>query len=86
MADMAIGKTVSEAMAITEAFQDLMRSRGNTEPGEEMLGEAVVFASVSKYPAEMHVMKSGNPRAIGLCRRRASRPRAPQQTTARRAR
>jgi hypothetical protein len=32
MADTIIGKTVGEAMDISEAFLTLMTSRGNTEP------------------------------------------------------
>jgi nitrogen fixation NifU-like protein len=50
MTDLVIGKTVSEAMAISEAFLNLMRSRGDTEPDEDMLEDAVAFAGISRYP------------------------------------
>ena len=53
MADMIIGKTVGEAMDISEAFLKLMQSRGEAEPDEDMLGDAVAFEGVSKYPARI---------------------------------
>jgi nitrogen fixation protein NifU and related proteins len=53
MADMIIGKTVGEAMEISEAFLTLMQSRGEADPDEDMLGDAVAFEGVSKYPARI---------------------------------
>ena len=53
MADMIIGKTVGEAMAISEEFLKLMQSRGEAEPDEDVLGDAVAFEGVSKYPARI---------------------------------
>ena len=53
MADMIIGKTVGEAMAISEEFLRLMQSRGEAEPDEDVLGDAVAFEGVSKYPARI---------------------------------
>jgi nitrogen fixation NifU-like protein len=53
MADMIIGKTVAEAMRISEEFRTLMQSRGEAEPDEEVLGDAIAFAGVSKYPARI---------------------------------
>jgi nitrogen fixation protein NifU and related proteins len=53
MADMIIGKTVSEAMAISDEFLKLMQSRGEAEPDEDVLGDAVAFEGVSKYPARI---------------------------------
>ena len=53
MADMIIGKTVGEAMDISEAFLKLMQSRGDAEPDEDVLGDAVAFEGVSKYPARI---------------------------------
>jgi nitrogen fixation protein NifU and related proteins len=53
MADMIIGKTVSEAMATSEEFLRLMQSRGEAEPDEDVLGDAVAFEGVSKYPARI---------------------------------
>jgi nitrogen fixation protein NifU and related proteins len=53
MADMIIGKTVGEAMDISEAFLKLMQSRGEAEPDEDVLGDAVAFEGVAKYPARI---------------------------------
>ena len=53
MADMIIGKTVSEAMDISGAFLELMQSRGAAEPDEDVLGDAVAFEGVSRYPARI---------------------------------
>jgi len=53
MTDLVIGKPVSEAMRIGDAFLELMKSKGQLEPDEDVLDEAVVFAGVSKYPARI---------------------------------
>ncbi|HEX4093010.1 MAG TPA: SUF system NifU family Fe-S cluster assembly protein [Trebonia sp.] len=53
MTDLVIGKPVSEAMKIGDAFLELMKSKGELEPDEDVLDEAVVFAGVSKYPARI---------------------------------
>jgi len=53
MADMIIGKTIGEAMRIGDAFLRLMQSRGAAEPDEDVLGDAVAFEGVSKYPARI---------------------------------
>ena len=53
LADLLIGKTVSEAMTINDEFLALMQSQGEGEPDEDVLGDAVAFAGVSKYPARI---------------------------------
>jgi nitrogen fixation protein NifU and related proteins len=53
MTQAVIGKTVREAMDISAAFLELMQSRGQAEPDEDLLGDAVAFAGVSKYPARV---------------------------------
>jgi nitrogen fixation NifU-like protein len=53
LTDLMIGKTVKEAMAVGEEFRSLMKSRGEFEPDEEMLEDAVAFTGVSKYPARI---------------------------------
>jgi nitrogen fixation NifU-like protein len=53
MADLIIGKTVTEAMAVSDEFLRLMKSRGAAEPDEEVLGDAVAFEGVSRYPARI---------------------------------
>jgi nitrogen fixation NifU-like protein len=53
MTDLVIGKPVSEAMKIGDAFLELMKSKGELEPDEDVLDDAVVFRGVSKYPARI---------------------------------
>jgi nitrogen fixation protein NifU and related proteins len=53
MTDLIIGKPVSEAMATSAEFLRLMQSRGEAEPDEDVLGDAVAFEGVSKYPARI---------------------------------
>jgi nitrogen fixation NifU-like protein len=53
LTDLLIGRTVGEAMAIQDAFLALMRSRGEGEPDEDLLGDAVAFEGVSRYPARV---------------------------------
>ncbi len=53
MTDLVIGKPVSEAMRISQEFLELMQSKGNAEPDEDVLEDAVAFAGVSKYPARI---------------------------------
>ena len=53
MTDLVIGKPVGEAMRIGDAFLELMQSKGQAEPDEDVLEDAVAFAGVSKYPARV---------------------------------
>ncbi len=53
MCDAIIGKTVSEAMAISAEFLALMQSRGEAQPDEDVLGDAIAFEGVSRYPARI---------------------------------
>lgn len=53
MTEMIIGKTVREAMEISAAFLTLMQSRGAAELDEDMLGDAIAFEGVSRYPARI---------------------------------
>ena len=53
MADLVIGKTVPEAVAVHEEFLRLMQSKGQLEPDEDVLEDAVAFAGVSRYPARV---------------------------------
>jgi nitrogen fixation NifU-like protein len=53
MADLVIGKSVTDAMAISQEFLELMQSKGAGEPDEDVLEDAVAFTGVSKYPARI---------------------------------
>src|SRR5690349_209646 len=53
MTDLVIGKPVDEAMKIGDAFLELMQSKGQLEPDEDVLEDAVAFAGVTKYPTRI---------------------------------
>ncbi len=47
------GKDVGSAAEIHHAFVELMQSRGQIEPDEEVLGDGIAFAGVAKFPARV---------------------------------
>jgi nitrogen fixation NifU-like protein len=51
--ELLVGVTVEEAFAVLEEFSELMQSRGQREPNEDVLGDGIAFAGVSKYPARV---------------------------------
>jgi nitrogen fixation NifU-like protein len=53
MSDLVIGRPVTQAMGINQAFLELMQSKGEGEPDEDVLEDAIAFAGVSKYPARI---------------------------------
>ncbi|MFN8171614.1 MAG: SUF system NifU family Fe-S cluster assembly protein [Candidatus Nanopelagicales bacterium] len=53
MAELLAGGSPEQADTARAAFMDLMRSKGAGEPDEEVLGDAVAFVGVSKYPARI---------------------------------
>ncbi len=53
LTDLLIGRPVSAAMDVCGAFVELMHARDAAEPDEELLGDAVAFAGVAKYPARI---------------------------------
>ncbi|WP_433188561.1 Fe-S cluster assembly sulfur transfer protein SufU [Actinoallomurus sp. CA-150999] len=53
MTDLIIGRPVTDAMVTGDEFLKLMQSRGQTEPDEDVLEDAVAFVGVSKYPARI---------------------------------
>ena len=53
MSDLVIGKRLTEALALQEAFVELMQSRGHGDPDEDVLQDAVAFAGVSRHPARI---------------------------------
>ena len=46
-------KDAAEAAGIHDAFVSLMQGRGQVEPDEDVLGDAVAFAGVAKFPARV---------------------------------
>ena len=53
MTDLVIGQPLSEALAVQAQFQQLMQGRGQVEPDEDTLEDAVAFAGVAKFPARV---------------------------------
>jgi nitrogen fixation NifU-like protein len=47
------GRSPDEAFRVHAAFVELMQSRGQIEPDEEVLGDAVAFVGVARYPARV---------------------------------
>ena len=48
-----VGQNVQEALATVDAFNQMMTSRGTIDGDEEVIGDGVAFAGVSKYPARV---------------------------------
>ena len=48
-----VGQTVTDDLATSETFLELMQGRGQVEPDEDVLGDAIAFAGVAKYPARV---------------------------------
>ena len=53
MADLVIGRPVTEAMAVQESFLTLMQGKGTVEPDEDVLEDGIAFAGVAKFPARV---------------------------------
>jgi nitrogen fixation protein NifU and related proteins len=51
--DQVTARTVDEALVIHNEFAALMAGRGQFVPDEELLGDAVAFAGVARYPARV---------------------------------
>ena len=53
MSDLVQGKGADEASRVIDAFVEVMQSKGAVSGDESLLGDAVAFAGVSKYPARI---------------------------------
>ncbi|SDT62090.1 nitrogen fixation protein NifU [Actinoplanes derwentensis] len=47
------GEQLGRAAEIHHAFVELMQSRGQVEPDEDVLGDGIAFAGVAKFPARV---------------------------------
>ena len=47
--DLAVGAPVTRVRTVVDAFRALVRSRGEAEPDETVLGDAVAFAGVGRH-------------------------------------
>lgn len=53
MAELIVGRPVSETLEVYEAFHAMISSRGQNEGDEEVLDDAVALSGVSRYPARV---------------------------------
>ena len=53
LSDLVIGRTVTDALTTVAAFSEMVSSRGTVEGDEDVLGDGIAFAGVSKYPARV---------------------------------
>lgn len=49
LTDLVQGRPVDEALATAESFREMLRSKGEGEPDEDVLGDAIAFHGVAKY-------------------------------------
>ena len=53
MTDLVVDQPVGSGLAVGEEFLELMQTRGQLEPDEDVLEDAIAFAGVSRYPARV---------------------------------
>ena len=53
VSDLVRGKTIAETLAIIDAFQAMIQSKGSDAGDEDILGDGVAFAGVAKFPARV---------------------------------
>lgn len=51
--DQVVGLSIDDAMATLDSFNQMMTSRGQDAGDEDVIGDGVAFAGVSKYPARV---------------------------------
>jgi nitrogen fixation NifU-like protein len=51
--ELVSGHRVDEAFGVHDAFLELVQGRGAVEPDEDLLGDAIAFAGVARYPARV---------------------------------
>jgi len=53
LTDLVIDRTVGEAFGVLDEFTAMMTSRGTIEGDENVIGDGIAFAGVSRYPARV---------------------------------
>lgn len=51
--ELLVGQTLATGLRAQEEFLHLLQGRGKVVPDEEILGDAVAFSGVAKYPARV---------------------------------
>ncbi|MFH5210223.1 Fe-S cluster assembly sulfur transfer protein SufU [Antrihabitans spumae] len=53
LTDQVTGLPLVEALRVVDAFNEMISSRGSVEGDEDVIGDGIAFAGVSKYPARV---------------------------------
>lgn len=53
MSEMLVGMAPDDAERVRLGFVELMHSKGDAEPDEDLLGDGIAFVGVAKYPARV---------------------------------
>ncbi len=53
MSEMLVGTDPAHADEVRLGFVELMHSKGNADPDEDLLGDGIAFVGVAKYPARI---------------------------------
>lgn len=53
MSELIVGRRVDDALQIAAVFHEMMHSRGEAEPDEDVLGDGIAFLGVAKFPARV---------------------------------
>jgi nitrogen fixation NifU-like protein len=53
MSDLLTGKPIDEALVILNSFVEVIQSKGKLSGDDEIIGDGVAFAGVSKFPARV---------------------------------
>jgi nitrogen fixation NifU-like protein len=89
MTDLVVGRSLEQATKAYDEFLALMQSKGEMEPDEDVLEDAVAFAGVSKFPARIKcallcwmAWKDATVRALAATQSLAPEPTKTDQPTA----
>lgn len=53
LTDQVVGLTVDEALKTVASFNEMISSRGTIDGDEDVIGDGIAFAGVSRYPARV---------------------------------
>ena len=53
LTDLVVDRSVAQSLATLDTFVELIQGRGQVEPDEDILEDAVAFAGVARYPARV---------------------------------
>ena len=53
LVELVTGESIERSEEIRKAFLELMHAQGAGDPDEEVLGDAIAFAGVAKFPARV---------------------------------